>query len=76
MDANYEFFLNNQANIIAGHENLYVVIKDQSVVGYFLSELDALSAMKGNQLGTFIIQKCVNEKNGIVEFYSRRVIFA
>jgi len=76
MNKNYDFFMKNRAMIIAGHENSYVVIKDEAVQGYFATDIEAIEAMKGSNLGTFIVQKCVNEEKGTVEFYSRRIVFA
>ena len=76
MNKNYYFFMKNRAKIIAGHENSYVVIEDEVVIEYFSTEMDALLAMKEHVLGHFIVQKCVKEQNDIVEFYTRRVVFA
>jgi hypothetical protein len=72
----YEFFQKNREKIIAGHENSYVVIKEAAVQGYYPTENEAFVAMKGSVLGTFIIQKCLPQKDDVIEFYSRRVVFA
>ena len=76
MNKDYEYFMKNREAIISGHENSYVVIKDLTVLGYFDSETSALVAMKEHPLGSFIVQKCITEKNDIIEFYSMGIVFA
>lgn len=76
MNKDYDYFMENRASIIAGHEDKYVVIKDQNVVGYFDDEKVALIAMKDHLLGSFIIQKCVTAQKDIIEFYSMGIVFA
>jgi hypothetical protein len=76
MNKDYDFFMENRAKIIAGHEDSYVVIKDLTILGYYDSEATALVAMQDHKLGSFIIQKCISEKNDIIEFYSMGIVFA
>lgn len=74
---NFNFFKKNRDKIIKNHIDEYVVIKNEEVQGYFKSENDAMIAMKnkGFELGSYIIQKCVSAKDGLVVYYTQRVAF-
>lgn len=74
----YEWFNTNRANIIAEHINDYVLLSNNTAVGYYKTMEDALSDAnkRGIALGTFLVQKCIPEQEDIVTFYSQRVAFA
>ncbi|MGP1440687.1 MAG: hypothetical protein ACTTJ3_08120 [Treponema sp.] len=73
----FNYFKANRDSIISGHLNEYVVIKNCKVLGYFPTEDSAIDEMKRtkNELGSFILQKCVSAKDDKVVFYTRRVAF-
>lgn len=76
LNEDFSFFNTSRDEIIKNHINEFVVIKDKKVVGYFPDEHSALVSMKGNPLGSFLVQRCVSEKDGIIEYYTGRVVFA
>jgi hypothetical protein len=52
----------------------FVVIKDSTVLGYFEEETEAFDYMKENELGTFMVKKCMEPGTDIITFH--RVAFA
>ncbi len=55
----FEFFIQNQDQLVRRYEGQYIVIKNQEVIGSYPSEWKAYTeAIKTHTLGTFLIQKC------------------
>lgn len=77
IQSNFNYFKANRDAIIKDHLNQFVVIKDESVIGYYTSEQEALKIMasKGFPLGSFNIQKCITAEEGRALYYTRRVAF-
>jgi hypothetical protein len=73
---NFDYYTANQDEIVKGRLGEFVVIKDSAVVGYYGTEGDALKAMKGNELETFIIQKCQVPGTDVITFHNNQVAFA
>ncbi|MCL2193974.1 MAG: hypothetical protein FWB78_11355 [Treponema sp.] len=72
----FDYYTANQAEIVEGRLGEYVVIKDSSVVGYYSDEADAFGAMKGHELGTFIVKKCQAPGTDVITYYNNQVAFA
>jgi len=72
----FDYYTANQAEIVRDHLGEFVVIKDSSVQGYYKAETEALKAMKGNELGTFIVKKCQTPGTDVVTYYNNQVAFA
>jgi hypothetical protein len=70
----FEFYTANQEEIIKEHLGEFVVIKDSTVLGYFEEETKAFDYMKENELGTFMVKKCMEPGTDIITFH--RVAFA
>jgi len=68
LDNLYKWFDENRDSIIADHLNECVLLKGNSVVGYYLNTETALLAAKENGLnmGEFLIQDCVTEDDEMV----------
>lgn len=77
-DSNYNFFTSNIDNLCQAHENKYVVIKNQGVIGVYDSFKEAYTeTIKKEELGTFLIQLCSKDEAKTVNcFYSNNVVFA
>ena len=69
----YEFFKSHLQEICEGHIGEYVAIKDESVIGYYISFDEAMdTAAKQFEMGTFIVQQCVKDiSDNSVIFHSR-----
>lgn len=73
----YQWFQDNRAEIIRGHENQQVLIKDNEVVGYYPTEEAALLdvAKRNIQMGDFLIQECIPEDADRMVYYNQAVYF-
>jgi hypothetical protein len=71
----FEFYDANQAEIVAGHLEDFVVIKDCKVRGYYKTEEEAFDSMIGEELGTFMVQRCQKPGTDIAHYYNTAVVF-
>jgi hypothetical protein len=71
----FEFYDVNQAEIVAGHLDEFVVIKDRTVRGYYKTEEEALDSMIGEELGAFMVQRCQEPGTDIAHYYNNEVAF-
>jgi hypothetical protein len=72
----FEYYTAHQDEIVNGHIDEFVVIKDSHVLGYYTYEAEAFEAMKTHELGTFIVKKCRQRGTDVVTYYNNRVSFA
>ena len=79
LDDLYKWFDENRSSIIADHLNESVLLKDNSVIGYYRDTETALNAAekKGYIVGEFLIQHCVTEEDEMALFlnYNQAVCF-
>jgi len=68
----YKWFDENRALIIANHINECVLLKDNSVIGYYPDNEAALAdaEKKGFKIGEFLIQDCITNEDEIMLFYN------
>jgi hypothetical protein len=71
----FEFYDANQAGIVDGHLDEFVVIKDCKVRGYYKIEEDALDSMVGEKPGTFMVHKCKKPEADIAHYFNNAVAF-
>jgi hypothetical protein len=71
----FEFYDANQADIVAGHLDEFVVIKDCTVRGYYKTEDDAFDSMIGEEPGTFMVQCCQKPGTDIAHYYNNAIVF-
>jgi phospholipase C len=72
----FEFYDANQAEIVAGHLDEFVVIKDRKVRGYYKTDGEAFDSMIGEEIGTFMVKRCQKPGTDIINYYNDRVVFA
>jgi len=71
----YEFFIQNKADLIEKYFGQFIIIKDQVVVGAFNSLTEAMVFGLSNfEKGTFTVEECVDSSFEPQVFHSR-VIF-
>ncbi len=75
LDKEYNYFVSVRDNLVKEHPGEYVVIVGYEILDFYGSEKIALEAMVHRELGTFLIQHCIPEKESIQKYHSR-VIFA
>lgn len=72
----FNYYTAHQDEIVDGHIDEFVVIKDSQILGYYKQEAEAFEAMKNHELGTFIVKKCQLRGTDTVVYYNNRVSFA
>jgi len=72
LDDLYKWFDENRGTIITGHLNEAVLLKDNTVIGYYPNDNAALSAAKENgfKIGEFLIQDCITDEEEIMLYYN------
>ena len=77
LDDLYKWFDENRDSIIANHSNECVLLKDNSVIGYYPNTEAALSAAqeKGFTIGDFLIQDCITDEDDTMMYYNQAVYF-
>jgi hypothetical protein len=73
----YKWFDENRNSIIDGHLNECVLLKANSVIGYYPNTDAALSAAQKNSflMGEFLIQDCITGEDETVIYYNQAVSF-
>jgi len=75
IDQEFQYYLSHQAELVRKYNGKYIVIKNESVIGVFDSDGEAVNeTMKTQKLGTFLVQKC--EPGIEIQVYHSRVSFA
>lgn len=70
----FEYYLQNQDELLEKYEGRYIVVKDDVVLGAFDTEMDALREIsKKYELGTFLVQKCDWGDASYTQTYHSRV---
>ena len=75
-DRNYIYFKSNIDKLIEQYNGRFVVIKDATVIADYENFDEAYaSTLKTEELGTFLIQQCVDPENSIAHFAWYNVSF-
>ena len=72
LDDLYKWFDEKRETIIVDHLNECVLLKDNSVIGYYPDADTALSAAQQNgfKMGEFLIQDCITDEEEIMLYYN------
>lgn len=72
----FQYYIDNQNELVEKYSGKYLVIKDSQVVGVFDNERDAyFDSEKKYGLGNFIIQLCTPGHEAYIQAVSSRVTF-
>ena len=73
----YKWFNENRDAIITNHEEECVLLKDNSVIGYYPNTEIALSAAQKNgfSIGDFLVQHCNTEEDDTMIYHGQAVCF-
>ena len=76
-DANYGFFKAHLNELLEQYPGRFIAIKDEAVIGDYAG-FDAAceDVSKREDLGTFLIQHCVNDGTDVVIFVSDNAVFS
>jgi hypothetical protein len=73
----FDYFLAHQQELAQKYAGKVLVIKGQTVIGVFDTELEAIQeTSKTHELGTFLVQKCDFTEESHTQTYHSRVSFA
>ena len=78
LEKEFQYYLQNQDELVKAHFGQYVIIKDDEVLGAFSSEVEAILHAKKNlhlQLGTFMVHQCLPGKENYTQFFHSGVSF-
>ena len=72
LDKEFDWFLNNQTQLVQMYSEKFVVVKGFKVIGSYDSYAEAIDkTLKTEKLGTFIVQRCsVNPANYVSVVHS------
>jgi len=72
----FDFYLENQEELVKQYDGKYIVIKDRKVLGAYDSEAQAIrETTREHALGTFIVQKCEAGSEAYTQTFHSRVAF-
>jgi hypothetical protein len=76
LDKEFKYYIDNQAELLKEYNGRFIVIKNETVIGNYSSEIDAYTeTIKKHQLGTFLIQQCVPGNESYNQTFHSRVSF-
>lgn len=71
LDREYEFFKKNLPQLLNQYKDLFLVIKDEEVIGHFDTYDKALSfGLSKYKLGEFLVQQCIDEDDSTAQFFN------
>lgn len=76
LDKEFKYYLDNQEKLVKEYEGKFIVIKNQSVIGAYYTEMEAYNeTQKKSKLGTFLIQYCMPGEESHTATFHSRVVF-
>lgn len=76
LEKEFDYYLQHQKELVRKYNGKILVIKGQTVIGIFDSELEAVQkTSETHELGTFLVQKCEPGKESYTQTYHSRVAF-
>lgn len=70
----FEYYLENQDEIVDQYDGKYIVIKDCSVIGSYDDEITAINeTKKSHEIGTFLVQKVEQGEGAYTQTFHSRV---
>jgi hypothetical protein len=73
-DKDFDYFLENMENLYHTHGQKFVVVKNMGILGVYNDFNEALeNTIKTEELGTFLIQECFDNKGKMVHHFQGNV---
>lgn len=77
LEKEFQYYLTHQKELTQKYLGKFIVIKDESIIGIYGSEIEAYEeSIKTNELGTFLIQEVQAGEENITQIFRSRVVFA
>ncbi len=75
LEREFRYYLLHQPELVQHYAGKVVVIKNQSIIGAFDNEADAVhETAKSHELGTFLIQRCENGSDAYTQTFHSPVV--
>ncbi len=72
----FGYYLQHQDELVKQYNGKFIVIKNNTVIGAYDSELEAvMNTSRQHELGTFLVQKCEPGTSSYTQTYHSRAIF-
>lgn len=76
LDRAFEFYLENQSELVEKFDGKFIVIKDDEIVGVYDNEIDAVTASTTKYpKGSFLVQHVTQGNDEYTEVFHSRVAF-
>ncbi len=76
LESEFDWYLENQNDLVKKYNGKYLVIKDQEVIGTCDDELKAIrETALSHEMGTFLVQLCEPGKDSYSQTFHSRVSF-
>lgn len=76
LEKEFDFFVRNQKELVKKYKGKFIAIKDNKVLGSYNSMPEAVKeTSKYEDLGTFLIQKCIPTDKAYTRTYHSRISF-
>ena len=77
LEREFQFYLDNQQDLVNKYNGKFVVIRDCQVIGVYEDEVEAvMETSKKFELGTFLVQKVEPGTESYTQTFHSRVAFA
>jgi len=77
LDKEFQYYLDNQEELVKKYKGKYVVIKNEAVLNTYNNEVEAYyETQKEHELGTFLVQYCLPGEDSHTQTFHSRVVFA
>jgi fibrillarin-like rRNA methylase len=74
-DQDFNYFLENMENLYKSHGHKFVAVKNLSILGVYDNFNKAFeSTLETEELGTFLIQECFDNKEKMVHYFQGNVM--
>jgi len=75
MDKDFDFFLQNMEELYKEHGHIFVAVKNRNILGTYDTFNNALeTTLKTEQVGTFLIQECFENREKLVHHFQGNVM--
>jgi len=76
MAKEFEYYIKNQQELVKQYKGKFIVIKEQSVVGVYDTEIEAYNkSVEEFELGTFLIHEVQPGEENYTQTFRTRVVF-
>jgi hypothetical protein len=76
LEKEFQYYLDHQEELVKKHNNKFIVIKNNEVIGVYDSHAEAFEkTISAEELGTFLIQHCLPGSEGYSQTFNSQVLF-